>query len=103
MADPSTHKLNVLICPLNWGLGHAGRCIPIAQEFQRQGHTVDFASDGGPLKLLQLEFPEAKFYELPGYGITYPTNNIIINVGRKMITFLTAIREEHKIIQNIVQ
>ena len=93
----------VLICPLNWGLGHAARCIPIAQEFQRQGYKVDFASDGGPLDLLRLEFPASQFYELPGYGITYPTNNILINVGRKIMTFLTAIRAEHQTINNIVR
>ena len=88
---------------MNWGLGHAARCIPVAQEFLRQGYLVDFASDGGPLELLKLEFPTAKFYELPRYGITYPTNNIVINVGRKLLSFLIAIREEHRIIRNIVQ
>lgn len=92
----------VLICPLNWGLGHATRCIPIAREFQRQGFSVDFASDGGPLELLRLEFPIARFHELPGYSITYPTNNIIINVGRRMMALLTAVREEHRVIKKIV-
>lgn len=92
----------VLICPLNWGLGHATRCIPIAHEFQRQGYTVDFASDGGPLDLLRLEFPMARFHELPGYSITYPTNNIILNVGRRMMALLSAVREEHKVIKQIV-
>ena len=92
----------VLICPLNWGLGHATRCIPVAHEFQRQGFTVDFASDGGPLELLRLEFPTARFHELPGYSITYPTNNIILNVGRRMVALLTAVREEHQMIKKIV-
>lgn len=91
----------VLICVLNWGLGHATRCIPIIREFQRQGFTVDIASDGGPLELLRMEFPTARFHELPEYSITYPTNNIIINVGRRMFTLLQAVREEHKIIERI--
>lgn len=91
----------VLICPLNWGLGHATRCIPIAQEFQRQGFEVDFASDGGPLDLLRMEFPAARFHELPGYAITYPTNNIIINIGRRMMSLLQAVREEHRVMKEI--
>lgn len=103
MPESTSHQKKVLICPLSWGLGHAARCIPIAHEFQRQGYSADFASDGGPLELLRLEFPAARFYELPGYGITYPTNNIVINVGRKMMRFLTAIRTEHTKIQKIVQ
>jgi hypothetical protein len=102
MPESDLYKKRVLICPLNWGLGHAARCIPVAQELKRQGYYVDFASDGGPLELLRLEFPEAQLHPLPGYGITYPTNNIVINVGRKMMNFFTAIREEHKAIQEIV-
>lgn len=103
MPESALHSKRVLICPLNWGLGHATRCIPVAHEFQRQGYTVDFASDGGPLELLRLEFPEARLHKLPGYGITYPTNNILINVGRKMMSFFGAIREEHKTINEIVK
>lgn len=103
MSESALHNKKVLICPLNWGLGHAARCIPIAYEFQRQGYTVDFASDGEPLELLRKEFPMARFFELPGFGITYPTNNIVINVGRKMMKFVTAIREEHNTLLEIVQ
>lgn len=91
----------ILICPLNWGLGHATRCIPVARELQRQGFLVDFASDGGPLDLLRLEFPESQFFELPGYRISYPTNNILINVGRHLGTIVSAIRHEHRIVREI--
>ncbi|HLT93557.1 MAG TPA: glycosyltransferase [Membranihabitans sp.] len=91
----------VLICPLNWGLGHATRCIPIAREFQQQGYEVDFASDGGPLEFLRMEFPMARFHQLPGYGVTYPTTNFIFNIGRRMIRLLQVVRDEHRIIQKI--
>jgi spore coat polysaccharide biosynthesis predicted glycosyltransferase SpsG len=33
----------VLIAPLDWGLGHTARCIPIIQELLHQGHEVIFA------------------------------------------------------------
>ena len=36
----------VIVAPLNWGLGHATRCIPIIDELLRQGAEVIIASDG---------------------------------------------------------
>ena len=48
----------ILVAPLNWGLGHATRCIPIIQELQKNGFTPIIASDGVALALLKKEFPD---------------------------------------------
>ena len=32
--------LKILVAPLDWGLGHATRCIPIINELVRQDCTV---------------------------------------------------------------
>jgi len=34
---------NVLICPLDWGMGHAARLIPIIKKIQNKGHRVFIA------------------------------------------------------------
>lgn len=92
----------ILICPLNWGMGHATRCIPIATHLIAKGHTVAFASDGAPLELLKKEFPQLQHFNLASYKISYPTKNIIINVGRKIGSFIKAVRIEHQQVENIV-
>ena len=61
----------VLVCPLNWGLGHASRCIPLVMELIKQNQEVIIAADGGPLRLLKTEFPELQFIELKGANIRY--------------------------------
>lgn len=61
----------ILIAPLNWGLGHATRCIPIINALLENGHTPIIASDGLALSLLQKEFPNLEFAELPSYKIKY--------------------------------
>ncbi len=61
----------VLIAPLNWGLGHATRCIPIINALQHQGFKPVIASDGVALSLLRKEFPELETKELPSYNIEY--------------------------------
>lgn len=62
---------NILVAPLNWGLGHATRCIPIIKALMRHNFTPILASDGAALMLLQNEFPELTCLELPSYKITY--------------------------------
>jgi len=64
------HKKRILVAPLNWGLGHATRCIPIINELIRQNFEPVIASDGAALNLLQKEFPHLEYHILP--RIQYP-------------------------------
>ena len=64
-------KGSILVAPLNWGLGHATRCIPIIKALQNNGYTPLLASDGVALDLLKKEFPELECYELPSLKIKY--------------------------------
>ncbi|WP_435136692.1 glycosyltransferase [Formosa sp. A9] len=61
----------ILVAPLNWGLGHATRCIPIINQLITNGFTPVIASDGVALSLLNKEFPDLESIALPGYNITY--------------------------------
>ncbi len=65
------HKPRILIAPLDWGLGHATRCIPIISTLIQQNCTVIVAAEGRVKLLLQKEFPELLFIELRGYRIQY--------------------------------
>ena len=69
------HPKNILVAPLNWGLGHATRCIPIIRQLQNEGFTPIIASDGAALQLLKREFPELQCLELPSYHIEYAKNS----------------------------
>lgn len=64
-------KKRILVAPLNWGLGHATRCIPIIKALLSCGFEPILASDGNALQLLQKEFPDLTSIELPSYNITY--------------------------------
>ncbi|WP_418603716.1 glycosyltransferase [Hwangdonia sp.] len=64
-------KNRILVAPLNWGLGHAARCIPIIKALIASGFEPVLASDGNALLLLQKEFPDLIATELPAYHITY--------------------------------
>jgi len=94
---------NVLIAPLNWGLGHASRCIPIIRQQIALGNKVIIASDGISLKLLQKEFPNVENVELPSYNISYPKGKQLIWHLLKMSNkVMTAINEENKFLSLLV-
>lgn len=62
----------ILIAPLDWGLGHATRCIPIIRHLLEAGQQPIIASSGRPLDLLRGEFPDVESVEFEGYNISYP-------------------------------
>ena len=64
----------VLIAPLDWGLGHATRCIPIILSLLEHGCEVIVAAEGAAKQLLLQEFPDLVFAELKGYRIAYSRN-----------------------------
>jgi uncharacterized protein (TIGR00661 family) len=74
LTDANQDNKTILIAPLNWGLGHATRCIPIIKALQQRNHIPIIASDGIALELLRKEFPYLKFLELPSYHIEYAKN-----------------------------
>ncbi len=95
-------KKSILVAPLNWGLGHATRCIPVIEELLNQNFKVFIASDGRALKLLKLEFPALTFFELPAYDVHYSTKNMIWNIAWQLPKILMAIWKEKKAVQRII-
>lgn len=95
--------MRVLVAPLNWGLGHATRCIPIIQYLVQQKHEVMLASDGQALELLKKEFPGFTFIELPTWKIHYRIKPFFLGMLWQLPKFLFAIRNERKIIKGLCE
>lgn len=98
-------KKNILIAPLNWGLGHATRCIPIINALKEHDFEPIIASDGAALELLIKEFPELQTFELPSYNITYSVkgSNFKWKLLFQMPKMFRAIHKERKIIEKIIE
>lgn len=95
----------ILVTPLNWGLGHATRCIPIIRALIRKGYTVIIASDGDALYLLQKEFPNLTSLSLPGYDITYAKKGkrFRLKLLSQLPHIFLTIQKEHRAIREIVK
>ncbi|RYZ29530.1 MAG: glycosyl transferase family 28 [Chitinophagaceae bacterium] len=95
----------VLVAPLDWGLGHATRCIPIIRELINQGCEVILAGEGKAKALLQLEFPALSFLDLPGYRIEYASSGwgLAFKIVAQIPKLLSAIKEEQAWLEKIVE
>ncbi len=71
-------KNTVIVCPLDWGLGHATRMVPVIESFIRENYQVVIAADNRPLAFLKLRFPNCIFEQLPGYQPNYPTRGFLM-------------------------
>jgi hypothetical protein len=68
--------MRILICPLDWGLGHATRCIPLIRALRRN-HEVVIGAGGLGRRLLSAEFPEAEVFDFPGYRVRYSRHPLL--------------------------
>lgn len=94
----------ILVAPVNWGLGHATRCIPIIKALLQHHFTPVIASDGMALALLKKEFPELETIELPSYNIQYSKKGYWLKwkLLWDFSKLITTINTEKKLIQSII-
>ena len=96
------NKKNILVCPLDWGLGHATRCVPLIHQFIAEGHQVIIGADNNPLAFLKQEFPQLKSITIPGYEVNYDEKGSSLQLLYESIQFLKFIKKEHALIDAIV-
>lgn len=94
----------ILVAPLNWGLGHAARVIPIINRLINEGAEVILGGDGESLKLLRAEFPQLPYVELPELKITYSKGKSQVWAMLKQLPAIIRYSiKEHKAIKDIVK
>ncbi len=62
---------NILICPLEWGLGHAGRMIPLAALLRDMGNRVIIGSGEEHLSFFKNELTGIFLLKFPGFRPRY--------------------------------
>lgn len=92
----NTRKPVVLLAPLDWGLGHTIRCVPIIQELLRQGCEVLVACNSKQKLILTEEFSSISFVDLQGYDVYYGNSRLktLFNIFLQGPKILTRINRE---------
>lgn len=67
MEPKDIHDKRILISPLNWGMGHVARCIPLIQQLVTNGNTVFVAANSFQTSIFRTYFPAISNIEHSGY------------------------------------
>ncbi|GAC1418396.1 MAG: glycosyltransferase [Flavisolibacter sp.] len=91
-------KPAILVVPLDWGLGHATRCIPVIKALLDNNCCVYLAGDGPVKILLAREFPTLTFLDLQGYKVHYPLKDwkLVFHLLGQLPSLMAVIAYERK-------
>lgn len=98
-------NITVLVAPLDWGLGHAARCIPLISHLLQIGCKVIIAAEGLQKKLLKNEFPTVIFVNIPQYNIKYTNAKRVftLKIALQIPKILIIILSEKKWLNNFIK
>ncbi len=97
-------KKRILVAPLDWGIGHATRCIPIIKELIKHNYEVVLAADKRPMHLLKKELPKLEMIRFSGYNIKYPNYlPMSISMLLQIPKILWKIKQEHNGLNEIIK
>lgn len=99
------YKPTVLVVPLDWGLGHATRCIPIVRALLANNCSVLLAGEGSTRCLLQAEFPELVILELKGYRVRFSKKTWLLpfRITAQVPSIIKSINYEHRWLKKAIE
>ena len=96
-------KKKILVCPLDWGLGHATRCVPLIRQLLEYDVELVIGAANNPLAFLKKEFPDLQFIDFPGYDMEYPKKEgMVIKMLFSIPRLLLKINQEHRVLDEII-
>ncbi|MGH2645458.1 MAG: glycosyltransferase, partial [Chitinophagaceae bacterium] len=104
MPDFELKKKTILVAPLDWGLGHATRCIPLIKELLNLNCNVLIGAEGQQAALLNQEFPDLPILPLPGYRVKYNHGNsgYVLKMVLQLPKISKAVRREKRWLKQMV-
>jgi uncharacterized protein (TIGR00661 family) len=102
--NTSSNTNRILIAPLDWGLGHATRCVPIIKQLIEQGKTPVLAAYGTPLNFFRLEFPDVETIEFTGLQIKYASHYpLMLKMALIFPSIVSSFIKEHRKLKRIIK
>ena len=96
--------MKLLLAPLNWGLGHASRCIPLVQRFLDEGHEVVLGGDGESFTLLRKHFPKLRYVYLAPLNLRYSKGSRqVFAILRALPKLISWALKDHALLQAILR
>jgi len=98
-----SENLHILVCPLDWGLGHASRCVPVVRQLILAGHKATLAGSGRSILMLQKEFPTLECIDLEGFSPVYASGSkTILHLFLQLPRFFKNTIKEHLKLRRLI-
>ena len=95
----------ILIAPLDWGLGHTTRCIPIIDHLSAMGHEVIFAGNDQQQSYITSSGKNLITIHLDGYDVRYAKSRagFMFGIFKQVPRLLNRIKEEQDWLNSVVR
>lgn len=92
----------ILVAPLDWGLGHATRDVPIVRRLLERDARPVIGADKGPLALLRDEFPDLPCVRIPGVEVRYSSGgDQLWSMARQFPAMVASVRRERSLFDRL--
>lgn len=92
----------VFLAPLDWGLGHTTRCIPLIKALLEAGNEVTVGGNHEQAVLISAEFPRMGILLLPGYNVKYGPKALKWSIVSQYPKIRSAIRNENEWLKKFI-
>lgn len=104
MKPESIHNKNILLSPLNWGMGHVSRCIPIIHQLIEQENKVIIACNKEQEQILHTYFPDLIYVSHEGYPFSFKgKGNFERDVFFQFFKLRSRLNHEKKEVDQLIQ
>lgn len=94
----------VLLSPLNWGMGHVSRCIPIVHQLINQENEVFIACNGHQQAIFEMYFSKVIFISHEGYPFRFSgRGKFRLDIIRSLTGLFRRLKAEKKEAREYVQ
>lgn len=94
----------ILICPLNWGIGHATRMVAYAKQLERDGNRIFVAGAERVLTIFEEEMPNVERFPLKDIEVHYAhSNKTIRRLFFRIPVFLFSFIREHILLKRLLR
>lgn len=92
-----------MVCPLDWGLGHTARCVPLIKFLQGQGNHIVVGCNSRQQEFLRQEISDAEFVDLFGYEVKYSkTLPLWMKLAFQFPRLMRVVRKENEWLKNFI-
>jgi len=94
----------ILVCPMDWGLGHATRVVPIIRLLQQAGAEPVLGADNKPLAFLRQQFPDTDRIRIPGFEPEYQKRgSLSVKMATAIPQMLKDATAAHELLEKIIE